>query len=135
MNTDKLFTFDLVVGDDSDDGHGQTEIFKIFCNLSYVELWKAYKEGTKIVGFAIDKFFKSAESNTIKVKHLQRLIELGLTEWDVGEEDGEADIEIYPENYAELWLFTAMLGNPVLQFEHGPRALRLPIGGYGLFFD
>lgn len=133
MSTDKPFVFDLVVGDHSCDGHEQTEIFKISCNLNHVELLKAYTAGVKVAGFSIEKLCQPAKENTIKAGLLQRLIELGLTEWVAGE-DMEDEIEIYPENYAELWLFTAKLGNPALQYELAPREFRLPIGGYGVFY-
>ena len=135
MSTDKPYVFELMVGDHSNDGHGEHDSYRISCNLDAVQLQKAYKKGTKILGFSIEKLCESANQCDVKVKHLRRMIELGLPEWEFPEEDeDDSKVEIYPESYVDLWLFTAKLGDTSLEYEQQARLLSLPIGGYGLYY-
>jgi hypothetical protein len=135
MDTPKLHLIELIVGDSSGDGHSQTDCYKIESNLDGVSLLKAYKAGAKAAGFSIEKLCKPAETFSIKAKYIKKLIELGLEEWTLLKEDEDnTPIEITAENYVDLWMFTAKLGNPNLEYRRNNDFLRLPIGGYGLYF-
>lgn len=140
----------LVLGDWSDDGHGKTEPFNILSNLNDEALLKAYKKGTKQLGFDLIKnSCNSNEDNAISQKHLDLLIKSGLTIKDLGitsdydlkdaeeafEEGNDEGLSIHTEIYTNIFLFIVKLGDKNFQWEllKGELNPTINIGGYGLF--
>jgi hypothetical protein len=142
--SNKNHTINLVIGDWSDDGHGKKDKFTIKCNLDKKALEKAYKKGVKKVGVDITSdVAHEYEDSTISKEDWDKLLKAGMKADEVGEVDipdhldGQSDrIFIWPDAFADIWLFVAKAGNPKFEFEHViATASNINIGGYGLFID
>ena len=135
----------LVVGDASKDGHEQQESITITCNLSPSDLKSAYKKGAKILKVDIaEDVAIDYEDSKIKAKEWKKFSKAGMTleklflegyfGVSVNQSEANGDINIDYLSFANLWLFTASIGNPELEFsiENGNENT-IHIGGYGLF--
>lgn len=127
-------TIDLVVGDWSGDGHNQKQIFTIKSNLDNGAVAKAFKAGEKKLRFRFrDTVAVSYDDNKVPSDAIEKLkkhgLDLGAVIYDYME--GE-QVTIGPDEYVDIWLFIAKLGNPSFEFEliDSPA---INIGGYGLF--
>lgn len=132
--TNLMHPIQLVLGDWSNDGHGQTDTLFILSNLSSTEIEAAYKRGTKILGFDMkSQVAADYEDSKISETKVETFKKAGFvfsdSEWDL---DGEGDIWLDSDCYAQLWLFVVKLGAPTFEYEI-QRPPRLTIGGCGLF--
>ena len=127
-------TISIVVGDWSDDGHGKTAHYQIQSNLSHKEISKAYKKGSKKLGFDFSETVASSyDDSEIPAEELVKLREAGWTGefYDVAEPGEPQYLEA--DTFMEIWLFIAKLGNPLMEYEIPAVDSTLNIGGYGLF--
>lgn len=126
----------LVVGDWSHDGHNMTEQSTIKCNLEKKDLEKAYKKGTKVVGFNLtEEVCADYEDMSMPAEIAEKLKVAGIDANEyVEHEDGEELSFAYNhEAFTELWLRIAQLGNPDLKYEMSSNeSPNINIGGYGL---
>lgn len=131
----------LVIGDWSRDGHEKTENVIIKSNLSLVDLQKAYKVGTKEIGF---DFIKSVaaryEERELKREYLDKLTEFGykgsFEYYDYNEESDEEGPNIDEFEYVDILMFICKLGDSSFDYQmiESPEYPRWNIGGYGLFY-
>lgn len=127
----------LVVGDWSGDGHEKREIFTIRCNIDSKSLKEAYFLGTQIIGFDLSKEVAwDYQDSIISKKHLEILQRHGQNwDWDSLKDPDDDEIEIVCDDYVDIWMFIASLGNPHICYEVVPSTENsIYIGGYGLFF-
>lgn len=131
-------TVQLVTGDPSADGHGKTETILVKTNLSAALLQKAYKKGSKVVGFDFNgNVATDYEDSVIPERYLDSLKHFNLLDEELASELNEGD-DYYldgPEEFASIWLGIAKLGNPALEYEivEPDYENQIEIGGYGLF--
>lgn len=124
----------LVVGDWSGDGHDKTENIFIKCNRSIDEVNEAYKAGTKIVGFdLVDSLCEEYEDRRIPIEAVTSLQDNGIEiDWD-DEVDPDVGVNIYHEEFVEIYLAIVKLGDPDFKYERQSPPV-INIGGYGLFY-
>ncbi len=129
----------LTLGDWSHDGHSQTEVITVKCNVDKKDLEKAYKKGTKKVGFDLtEDVCADYEDGSVSDEVIEKLRDAGIKPEDFAEK-GDADDEGWSlaydyEAFAGLWMRIAQLGDPDLKYEVAPtNPNNINIGGYGLF--
>lgn len=126
----------LILGDPSGDGHKEHSNLYIQSNLSRKQILNAYEKGTKIVGFNFSEEIASEwEDDTIEEEKLKKLRELGFKVELSNEEfcrDRNEEVNLGDEDFAEMYLFIAKLGNPKFEYEFVVSDA-ITIGGYGLF--
>lgn len=128
----------LIVGDWSHDGHSMTETITISCNLDKKETVKAYKKGTKKVGFDLtDDVCSDYEDMSVDPEVIKKMREAGIRVEDFikqYEDDSSWSFEYDATSFAEVWLQIARLGNPDLEYEINVHdSPNINIGGYGLY--
>ena len=130
----------LVVGDWSGDGHEKTQDIWILSNRTEKQIQKAYKAGTKQVGFDLSETVcRNYEDCYISKEKLKTLASLGMvlrshdgTPYELEQDEDRFVMEA--ETFADMYLFIASLGDPDLkyQYDYTPDN-HINIGGYGLF--
>lgn len=132
----------LIIGDHGVDGHGRSDRINIRSNLDKNEMDKAYKAGTKKVGFNLrDDVAHDYEDGQIDNRKWAKLKKLGYDtdNSDAAEDeklDEEDTISLWPESFADIYLFIVKLGNDKFEYENLDREQNpeIYIGGYGLFY-
>jgi hypothetical protein len=126
----------LIIGDNSRDGHEKTETITISCNLTKAQLEKAYTAGAKKLGFdlSVDVARKYKDSS-ISEDFVKKLRAVGIDPTEFLEQDDGGWSFGYPStSFIELWLRIATLGDPSLVFEYMVKTRSdIFVGGYGLF--
>jgi hypothetical protein len=130
----------MVVGDWSHDGHSQTATVTIKSNLDHKALTKAYKRGEKKTDVNFEaEVASNYEDNELPGEVVEKLEKHGFKLEDVidpqtyDDEDGRV---LWVDEYAEIWLFIAAVGNPSFKYEIMTNdSPNINIGGYGLFFS
>jgi hypothetical protein len=130
-------TLDLIMGDWSDDGHGETETVVIKSNLNHVWMSRAYDQASAILGFCfVNDVATEYEEPYISMEAITKLREI-LEEPELldGVVDNEAGcIGISTEEYLDIYLKIIKLGEPDFKYEIlGQENEVIKIGGYGLF--
>lgn len=129
------------MGDPSGDGHGQTETINIKSSLNKKEIEKAYKAGTKKLGFDFCKdVCAEYEDSELDSEKWETLKKLGYQDQDLENEVNEAkkynngDIYLWTDSFSNIYLFIVKLGNDNFKFEHLTEKENptIDIGGYGL---
>jgi len=142
-------------------GHGKTEDYYYDVNVEHSkELWDAYKRGVEICGVDLTKdLCTEYEDNGITIGDLRKLFKhdvivedddikayvLGTINDGVAEKAAcfddldDNDKEFYffgnGEEFHDVWLEIAKLGNPDLKYRSASRqVVEFNIGGYGLFW-
>lgn len=150
----------LVVGDWSNDGHGQAHTYSFEANLSQTELCEAYEKGSDIVYKAmddnrtfinrkdiLDRVADRYESYSVPNEIAVALAKFGIKSWSY-EDEQEPETRSFinydkhdnvytvgdegSEDFAMLYMEIAKIGNPELTY----KLITFPaitIGGYGLF--
>jgi len=129
----------LTLGDWSHDGHSQTDVITVRCNVDKKDLEKAYKKGTKKLGFDLtEDVCADYEDMSASADVIEKLKTAGIKPEDFIENEDEDDegwsFAYNVEAFASLWLRIAQLGDPDLKYElveTNPNNIN--IGGYGLF--
>lgn len=126
----------LTAGDESQDGHEKTETITVSCNLTKAQLEKAYRAGTKKLGFDLSAdVAREYEDSSVSEGFVKKLRAAGIdpTEF-LEQDDGDWSFGYSATSFIELWLRIATLGNPSLVFEHmSETSPSIFVGGYGLF--
>jgi hypothetical protein len=123
------FLIELIVGDASRDGNGQTEVIIVSSNKSSSEIMKAYRKGVQIVGVDLEDEV-STYSNTELTSDFVEAISKHFDLNDYAEEY-EGEWNIYPGGYAGLYMDIAKLGDSSIEFEY-PSTESIDVGGQGL---
>lgn len=125
----------LVVGDWSCDGHKRYVTIAIRCSLDRDGLIDAYKKGARKLKFDLMmEVARAYEDSSIRRDTLQMLKDAGYRYdgQEDDEEDEDANVSLYPEWFADIWLFIARTGDPDMKAEILAETPRITIGGYGL---
>lgn len=130
-----MYLIKLIIGDQSQDGHGRTSELIIDANISSYEIKQAYKKGCKIVGFnLIKKFCISLNDSGFPVECINDLIKLGFDIKKLSSYMKEDEEDYLNEDeFSIIYLFIVSLGYPEFRYtflESEP----ISIGGYGLFY-
>jgi hypothetical protein len=130
-------TIDLVIGDWSDDGHGETETVTIKSNFNSVWMGRAYEQASVILGFCfVTDVAYEYETPYISMELITKLREV-LEEPNLldGDIDPEAEcIGIEVDEYLDIYLKIIKLGEPDFKYKVlGQENEVINIGGYGLF--
>lgn len=135
----------LVVGDWSNDGHGQTSTLQIESNFNSRKIEKAYQKGTKLVGVDLDEDVAcDYEEPYMSRTQLEAFEKAGITtkEWagvesDMLFDDDDVDrITMNKDTYVRLYCLIVKLGDPKFEFSFIPynQVESVNVGGYGLFY-
>lgn len=132
----------LAVGDWSGDGHGKADNFVFKTNLTSKEIKEAYKKGVEICGVDITNQCQDYEDSTVTKNVWNNLLKYELiSKYHLKEVENEPswstikhNTYLNPEEYVNIWLGIAKLGNPDLEFERSGPENTIPIGGYGLYY-
>lgn len=130
----------LVLGDWSRDGHGQSETFGIETNLTKNEIQESYKKGVEIVDLDLsEKVCRYHEDDSISLENLEKLKKHGLKffqengeEYELEENFDETGFSVSEEDFVIMFMFIVKLGNPLLEWNFC-ESESINIGGYGLF--
>lgn len=124
----------ILIGDRFDDGHGKHSSRIFLCNKDREEIMKAYKKGSKKVGFnLIDTVATEYEEWYIDKKIVEKLKKHGFDgEFEDSYGKEETHCRLYESLYLEIFQFIVQLGDPSIEFEPAG-AEAIDIGGYGLF--
>ena len=127
----------LVVGDDSGDGHSRKESYPIEVNVSLEEFLKAFKKGSKKLGFDLRDECEDYQDSELSDKAVDSLVTNGIVNQDrmTLTSSGKVVIEddcIWAESFMMLYTEIVRLGNPKITFGK-TKSPNLHIGGYGLF--
>lgn len=140
MSARKLsHTIDLVIGDWSGDGHAKTTTVTILSTHSRSALDEAYKLGVKVTGVDLSaEVAHEYEDNVIATEILEKLEAHGLDKKKVLDDDGFGNDEIgyglWPDSFADIWLFIAKVGDPDFRYKRTQKPAGIRIGGYGLYY-
>jgi hypothetical protein len=156
-------TVNLLLGDQSGDGHGKTNIVSIQSNLDAFSVAEAYEKGVEIIGVdLINDVAEGYEDNTLVQSDFDKLVKHGFTfEEDSSLEDLDEDddiedfddelesdleleedddllndeepIHLYEDTFVRIYLFIAKTGNPDFEYHLTDVNNIIAIGGYGLF--
>ena len=128
---------ELIMGDPSHDGHGMTKsvVVNVENTDSVQDVKQAFEIGAVKIGFNITKSCCEYEDNEVSVANLRKLNGFDLSNVDGYDESLQDDesIGLYWEDYADIWIFTARIGNPSLVIRKIKPLSRIDIDGYGLF--
>lgn len=126
---------ELVVGDWSKDGHGISETFLFEVNLNKEQIYKAYKKGSKILGYdLIETKCRGYEESSVTELWWKEFLEATKTKDEDYTVDGayNGNISIYPETWAQMYWAVCKLGDESLTYEEVENDGRIEINGYGL---
>lgn len=137
MTKELPYMINLVVGDWSGDGHNKTEQSTIKCNIEKKELEKAYKKGTKKIGFDLtQEVCEEYEDMSMPITIAEKLKAAGIDPLEYAEqEEGREDMSFSYDwiAFIKLWLRIAKLGNPNLEYDMSSSDNQnINVGGYGL---
>jgi hypothetical protein len=133
---ERKYNITIRVGDPSDDGHGKTRESSYIFNKSKAEIFAAYREGAKKIGFDfIDNVAVDYEDRIIAEKHLKKLKKKGfnLVNLENIEENFSEGISLSDKDFVRIFLFFVEVGDPLIMYK-GLDCEVLDIGGYGLFY-
>jgi len=124
----------LLMGDESADGHGMTTRVTIQSNFSKTEIENAYKLGIEKVGFDfIETVAIEHEDHTLSEEQYSMLVKAGI---DIIVEIGyKGKRWIDQEEFADIYLKIAKLGNKKLKCSVVNDTNVIDIGGYGLLYQ
>lgn len=136
MDKESKYNIILRLGDPSEDGHGKTCEFNYVFNKSKDEIFSAYKEGAKKIGFdLINEVAVEYEDRIIAEKHLKKLKKKGfnLVNLENIEENFSGGISLSDKDFVRIFLFFVEVGDPLITYKKLDCDV-LDIGGYGLFY-
>jgi len=126
----------LRLGDPSDDGHGKTCEFNYVFDKSKDDIFAAYKEGAKKIGFDfINEVAVDYEDRIIAGKHLKKLKKEGFNLFNLEnmEEKFSEGVSLTEKDFVSIFLFFVGVGDPSITYKKLDCEV-LDIGGYGLFY-
>lgn len=130
---------ELQMGDPSGDGHKQAKSFLISTTFSFNEIRAAYQAGVEKVGLDITSTCEEYEDNKLSIEQIKLLEKAGLDPYLFFDyyymSENNIPIQfcnISPDEFAEVYLFIATIGNPDFRYEEFNTKV-IDIGGYGLF--
>lgn len=112
----------LVVGDWSNDGHGNTRDIVYEVNTTARQMDQAHEQGAKAIGVAWEKVCEDYQDHTVPDDVMAKLKKHGIE---------LPDECIGPDEFAWVWLEIAKIGDPSLDCQEVYLSNH-NIGGYGL---
>jgi hypothetical protein len=137
-------TFTLTVGDPSRDGHNQSDTTAFMSNRTIQEIQKSFGMAAKLHSLDITRQCQEYEDSRVDEDYWTRARAafhnvpevLGLSclsdEDEVGYDEDCAYVS--SDEFMELYLQTAKLVDPELEWTEAPTGSDHFIGGYGLFY-
>tara|TARA_R100001244_G_scaffold96442_1_gene72165 strand:- start:341 stop:742 length:402 start_codon:yes stop_codon:yes gene_type:complete len=128
----------LIVGDESNDGHGRKESFTIQTNVSRKDFLKAFEKGSKKLGFDLRDECEGYQESAISEGAVDSLVANGIVNKDRMTLSSNGKVVIEEDStwdHGFMMLFTEIvrLGNPKITFGES-KSENIHIGGYGLFY-
>lgn len=140
----------LVLGDWSGDGHSKTDTIVIMSSLNKKDVEKAYKNGTKKLGFDfINEVCEEYEDRLLPKDKLELLMKSGFKASDFGykskyelkelkdalEDECSPGLGLWIDTFPKIYLFIVKLGNEDFKYRilEGAENPSINIGGYGLY--
>jgi hypothetical protein len=127
------------IGDWSKDGHNQFDTFILEVDGS-VDVEKDYVKGMRKVGFDLTEYCQEYEDHCIPKALVHKIWELGYEtsleslQPDYDDEPGSDECWIGSEDYLDLYMTIAMIGNGNIKYSTvGDDISVIRPGGYGLF--
>lgn len=116
------YSFDLQIGDWSNDGHGRCETFKIKSNKPVREVREVYYRVKTVTGVNLEKICKYNNESRMEDEVIEKLIKLGFFNKLYFEEDAEYTVDdiahyISTDDFAELFIFLLNLVDDTLHLE------------------
>lgn len=129
-----MFIIELEVGDWSNDGHNQSNVISIRSNLSPQQVSESYSTGCLKVGFNfIEDYCVEYEDQQIPKKVLESIPNFDCEVQQVDSYDDD-NYSMYHDSWVNVYLLICKLGNPDFEYEL-IKGERIPIGGYGLYYN
>jgi hypothetical protein len=122
----------LIVGDESNDGHGKTSTFSVDIKDKFKRkttkslIKKAYISGVKESGFDITNYCNDYEDNVISLEIGQFAVKNGIEVPELYKLDAYACDEVYVDIWILIFNFNKLGLTATLQDD-----LKIGIGGYG----
>jgi hypothetical protein len=122
-------TFDLNVGDWSNDGHGHNNAIPLQSNATKDEIMEAYLASCKKLGLALHKglpgttaLFCDYDESNLSADQLNTLIGFGFDSGllDQPPYDEEEDVTCCVDDVVELFIFFVQLSDPDIELERAP---------------
>jgi hypothetical protein len=138
-------TFNIIVGDWSDDGHGKTDTQLVTTVTTFSDVqnaWTAVNKNLKnTYGFTLEDVCQDYEDNLLTKQQSDAFIAMGINLSEFAEdaedyvEDGESEFALDSDSFVELVIRLINQHNPLLGLSKAPYSHRkdLRVGGYGLF--
>lgn len=129
-----MFIVNLIIGDSSNDGHGNSIIVTIESNLSITDLKSAFQKGSEYIGIDLYAVDCDYQDPFISFEDQEVLEKAGFKFPEIIEYDPDYGNGINTNVYTEIWLFIVKVGNPNFKYKIVNSDLSIiDIGGYGLF--
>lgn len=126
---------ELVVGDWSKDGNGISETFLFEVNLNKEQIYKAYKKGSKVLGYDLIettcRYYEESYISEACWNDFLSRTKTKLNDYTI-DEPYEDNVTICPETWAQMYWAVCKLGNESLTYEKVENDGRITINGYGL---
>lgn len=129
----------LLVGDESGDGHNIRESFlvnletvtPIVGNISASDIQSIYLDGVKACGIDITEYFEEYEESTMPLWRARQIENVLGIDFGVEYLSDDEDITVFPDDYVEIYI--AIFNKNTFGYKMSlNRPLSIPIGGYGL---
>ena len=98
------YSYSLVIGDYSNDGHNQSDLYSFKCTHKDNEIYKAYKKACKKSGVKLENILEEYEDSSISETTMESLTAIGVNLDSLDVELYEGQYIFYPENVALLFL-------------------------------
>jgi hypothetical protein len=130
-----MHKINFTVGDWSKDGHNQSDEYVVESNLKAGEIKRAYRVGSRKVGFDLNKDVAADyEDHIMNEEFYNRLIELIPEAEQHFTADNERYFEDGPTSYLKVYFEIVKLGNPEFVYTIlNDKNPTINLGGYGLY--
>ena len=123
----------LDMGDVYEEGHKQSDVTYILCNVDNKSMRDAYRRGTRCVQFDLEDHYKYRGNKTLPLDEFEKFKELGFEVLPQFIEENEDHIILNNQAYILLWLFIARKGYEKLYFRFLQYHEEINIGGYSVY--
>ena len=121
------------MGDVYEEGHKQSDVTYILCNVDNKSMRDAYRRGTRCVQFDLEDHYKYRGNKTLPLDEFEKFKELGFEVLPQFIEENEDHIILNNQAYILLWLFIARKGYEKLYFRFLQYHEEINIGGYSVY--
>jgi hypothetical protein len=98
------YSYSLVIGDYSNDGHNQSDTFSFRCSHNDDAIYKAYASACKRSGVKLEDILEEYDDSSISEDIMKDLVDIGVRLDVLDVELYEGEYIFYPESVALLFL-------------------------------